>query len=375
MAEVRLEKVCKIYPGSIKPAVRDFSLEIRDREFLVLVGSSGCGKTTILRLIAGLEEPTQGKLYIGGRLVNRVPPQERDIAMVFQSYALYPHMSVYENMAFGLKMRKYTKDEIGRRVRETARMLEMEELLDRKPMKLSGGQRQRVALGRAIVLKPQVFLMDEPLSNLDAQLRTQMRAYLSRLMKQLETTCIYVTHDQTEAMTMGDRIVVMKDGVIQQAAPPEEVYHHPANVFVAGFIGSPAMNLLNGELTEDGGVVRFRGKGIDVAFPEEKAAALRRHNLIGREVIFGVRPEDIHAEPAFVEASPASQIHAHIEACENLGREKFLYLNILGAKPLIARTDSQFGCDEGDNVKLAIDMRKVHLFDAFSGMNLFKTAH
>jgi len=373
MAGIRLEHVYKRYPGAEKASVTDFNLEIKDKEFLVLVGPSGCGKSTTLRMIAGLEEISEGKLYIGDRLVNDVAPKDRDIAMVFQSYALYPHMSVYQNMAFGLKLRKFKKDEIDKRVREAAKMLEIENLLDRKPKALSGGQRQRVALGRAIVREPQVFLMDEPLSNLDAKLRTQMRASISKLMKRLETTCIYVTHDQTEAMTMGDRIVVMKDGIIQQAATPEQLYNHPVNLFVAGFIGSPAMNFLNGQLIEEGGSVRFRGEGINVVIPEDKAGVLRRKNYIGREVIFGVRPEDIHDELAFLEASPNSVVQANIEVCENLGHEKFLYLNGFGPENVIARVDSRYSHTEGENVKLAIDMNKIHIFDPVSELNVFET--
>ncbi len=373
MAGVRLEHVFKKYPGSDKASVADFNLDIQDKEFLVLVGPSGCGKSTTLRMIAGLEEITEGTLYIGDRVVNDVAPKDRDIAMVFQSYALYPHMNVYQNMAFGLKLRKFKKDEIDKRVREAAKTLEIEHLLDRKPKALSGGQRQRVALGRAIVREPQVFLMDEPLSNLDAKLRTQMRANISKLMKRLETTCIYVTHDQTEAMTMGDRIVVMKDGVIQQAATPEELYNHPINLFVAGFIGAPAMNFLNGQLVEDGGSVRFLGEGMNAVIPEGKANVLRAKGYIGREVIFGVRPEDIHGEPTFIEASPDSRIQANIEACENLGHEKFLYLNGFGKENVIARVDGRSNVKEGENVKLAVDMNKVHIFDRDSELNVLET--
>jgi multiple sugar transport system ATP-binding protein len=372
MAGVRLEHVFKKYPGSDKASVSDFHLDIQDKEFLVLVGPSGCGKSTTLRMIAGLEEISEGKLYIGDRVVNDVAPKDRDIAMVFQSYALYPHMNVYQNMAFGLKLRKFRKDEIERRVREAARTLEIEHLLERKPKALSGGQRQRVALGRAIVREPQVFLMDEPLSNLDAKLRTQMRANISKLMKRLETTCIYVTHDQTEAMTMGDRIVVMKDGFIQQSATPEVLYNHPVNLFVAGFIGAPAMNMLTGQLVEDGGSVRFRATGINVEVPAGRAQALRSKGYIGREVIFGVRPEDIHEEPVFIEASPNSIINAGIEVSENLGHEMFLYLTGLGKDNVIARVDGRSGLQEGQNIKLAIDMNKVHVFDKDTELNVFE---
>ena len=373
MAGVRLEHVYKKYPGSDKASVTDFNLDIQDKEFLVLVGPSGCGKSTTLRMIAGLEEISEGKLYIGDRVVNDVAPKDRDIAMVFQSYALYPHMNVYQNMAFGLKLRKFRKDEIDRRVREAARTLEIEHLLDRKPKALSGGQRQRVALGRAIVREPQVFLMDEPLSNLDAKLRTQMRANISKLMKRLETTCIYVTHDQTEAMTMGDRIVVMKDGFIQQAATPEELYNHPINLFVAGFIGAPAMNFVTGQLVEEGGAVHFKATGINVEVPEGKAKVLRSKGYVGREIILGVRPEDIHEEPVFIEASPKSIINATIEVSENLGHEMFLYLNGLGKDNVIARVDGRSGLQEGQNVKLAIDMNKIHVFDKETELNILET--
>jgi multiple sugar transport system ATP-binding protein len=372
MASVRLEHVFKKYPGTDNASVSDFNLDIQDKEFLVLVGPSGCGKSTTLRMIAGLEEISEGKLYIGDRVVNDVAPKDRDIAMVFQSYALYPHMNVYQNMAFGLKLRKFRKDEIERRVREAARTLEIEHLLERKPKALSGGQRQRVALGRAIVREPQVFLMDEPLSNLDAKLRTQMRANISKLMKRLETTCIYVTHDQTEAMTMGDRIVVMKDGFIQQSATPEVLYNHPVNLFVAGFIGAPAMNMLTGQLVEEGGAVRFRATGVNVEVPVGRAQALRSKGYIGREVIFGVRPEDLHEEPVFIEASPNSVINASIEVSENLGHEMFLYLTGLGKDNVIARVDGRSGLRENQNVKLAIDMNKVHVFDKETELNVFE---
>jgi multiple sugar transport system ATP-binding protein len=372
MAGVRLEHVYKKYAGTDKASVTDFSLDVQDKEFLVLVGPSGCGKSTTLRMIAGLEEISEGKLYIGDRVVNDVAPKDRDIAMVFQSYALYPHMNVYQNMAFGLKLRKFRKDEIDRRVREAARTLEIEHLLERKPKALSGGQRQRVALGRAIVREPQVFLMDEPLSNLDAKLRTQMRANISKLMKRLETTCIYVTHDQTEAMTMGDRIVVMKDGFIQQAATPEVLYNHPVNLFVAGFIGAPAMNFITGQLVEDGSAVRFRATGLNVEVPEGKSKVFRAKGYIGKEIILGIRPEDIHEEPVFIEASPNSVITANIEVSENLGHEMFLYLTGLGKESIIARVDGRSGLKEGQNVKLAIDMNKIHAFDKESELTIFE---
>lgn len=373
MAGLRLEHIYKVYPGSEEPAVTDFHLEIADKEFLVLVGPSGCGKSTTLRMIAGLEEISDGELYIGDRLVNDVAPKDRDIAMVFQSYALYPHMNVYQNMAFGLKLRKFKKADIDQRVREAARILDIEHLLDRKPKALSGGQRQRVALGRAIVREPQVFLMDEPLSNLDAKLRVQMRAEIGKLHKRLETTVVYVTHDQTEAMTMGSRIVIMKDGYIQQAATPEQVYNFPVNMFVAGFIGSPSMNFIHGTLAEVDGEIRFQAdEGVNVLVPEGKSKILREKGYAGQEVIFGIRPEDIHHEPVFLEASPNSRVDAYIEVAENLGHEMFLYLNGLGKDTIIARVDGRAGLKDSTNVQLAFDMNKCQLFDKESELAIFQ---
>lgn len=368
MAGVRLEHIYKTYPGADKATVIDVNLDIDDKEFLVLVGPSGCGKSTTLRMIAGLEEITDGKLYIGDRVVNDVAPKDRDIAMVFQSYALYPHMNVYQNMAFGLKLRKVKKEEIDQRVRDAAKILDIEHLLDRKPKALSGGQRQRVALGRAIVRDPQVFLMDEPLSNLDAKLRGQMRAEITKLVKRLETTCIYVTHDQTEAMTMGDRIVVMQDGIIQQAASPEELYNQPRNIFVAGFIGSPTMNFVNGNIIEEGSSIYFKSENLKVEIPQGKASVLKDY-VNGKEVILGIRPEDIHEEPVFLEGSPNSIFTASVDVTENLGHEMLLYLN--SNAPLIARVDGRSNTRQGDTVKLAIDMNKVHVFDKESELNVF----
>jgi len=367
MAGVRLHHIVKKYPGNDEATVKDFHLDIQDKEFLVLVGASGCGKSTTLRMIAGLEEITEGELYIGDRLVNDVAPKDRDIAMVFQSYALYPHMNVYQNMAFGLKLRKFKKADIDARVRSAAKTLDIEHLLDRKPKALSGGQRQRVALGRAIVREPQVFLMDEPLSNLDAKLRVQMRAEISKLHKRLGTTFIYVTHDQTEAMTMGQRIVVMEKGIIQQAATPEEIYNHPVNMFVAGFIGSPSMNFLNGKITEEGGTIHFKCPGCDLEIPEGKAKNLRAKGYINKEIILGVRPEDLHDEPIFLEGSPKSVVNAHIEVSENLGYEMYLYINGIGTGSVIARVDSRSGLKDGASIRLAFDMNKVHLFDKETG--------
>ncbi|MNH90422.1 Trehalose import ATP-binding protein SugC [compost metagenome] len=371
MAGVRLEHIYKKYAGSDKATVVDVNLDIKDKEFLVLVGPSGCGKSTTLRMIAGLEEISEGKLYIGDRVVNDVAPKDRDIAMVFQSYALYPHMNVYQNMAFGLKLRKVKKEEIDQRVREAAKILDITHLLERKPKALSGGQRQRVALGRAIVRDPQVFLMDEPLSNLDAKLRGQMRAEITKLVKRLETTCIYVTHDQIEAMTMGDRIVVMQDGLIQQAASPEELYNQPQNIFVAGFIGSPTMNFVTGTLSESNGAVRFKAPGLDVEFPQGKAAILKEKGYFGKEVIMGIRPEDIHEEPVFLEASPNTIFNASVFLTENIGHEMQLHLNGIGNDSVIARVDGRSRTREGDQVKLAIDMNKIHIFDKESELNVF----
>ncbi|MBD0383912.1 ABC transporter ATP-binding protein [Paenibacillus sedimenti] len=370
MAGVRLNHIVKRYSGAEESTVKDFHLEVEDKEFVVLVGASGCGKSTTLRMIAGLEEITEGELYIGDRLVNDVAPKDRDIAMVFQSYALYPHMTVYQNMAFGLKLRKFKKADIDARVREAAKILDIVHLLDRKPKALSGGQRQRVALGRAIVREPQVFLMDEPLSNLDAKLRVQMRAEITKLTKRLGVTTIYVTHDQTEAMTMGDRIVVMDKGIIQQAATPEEIYNHPVNMFVAGFIGSPSMNFLNGTLSADGGSVYFKTNGVNIEVPAGKAQVLKDKGFVGKEVILGVRPEDIHEEPVFLEASPNTIVNVNVELTENLGHEMYLYLNGIGSGTVIARVDGRAGIKEGTNVKLALDMNKVHFFDKESSLSI-----
>lgn len=372
MAGVRLEHVYKKYPGSDKATVVDINLDIQDKEFLVLVGPSGCGKSTTLRMIAGLEEISEGKLFIGDRLVNDVAPKDRDIAMVFQSYALYPHMNVYQNMAFGLKLRKFKKEDIDKRVKEAARILDIEHLLDRKPKALSGGQRQRVALGRAIVREPQVFLMDEPLSNLDAKLRGQMRSEITKLSKRLQTTVIYVTHDQIEAMTMGDRIVVMKDGFIQQVDSPDALYRHPVNMFVAGFMGSPTMNFIEGTLSQSGADVRFQATGLDVIIPAGKAQALKEKGLIGKEVILGVRSEDLHEEPVFLEASPTSIFTASIEVTENMGHEMYLYLKGVGSSTVIARVDGRSTSKDGQNVKLAMDMNKIHIFDKETELNVFE---
>ncbi|PWW27850.1 carbohydrate ABC transporter ATP-binding protein (CUT1 family) [Cytobacillus oceanisediminis] len=358
MAELKLDNIYKIYDNKVT-AVEDFNLHIQDKEFIVFVGPSGCGKSTTLRMIAGLEEISKGDFYIDEKRVNDVPPKDRDIAMVFQNYALYPHMSVYDNMAFGLKLRKFPKDEIDRRVKEAAKILGLEPYLDRKPKALSGGQRQRVALGRAIVRDAKVFLMDEPLSNLDAKLRVQMRAEIAKLHQRLQTTTIYVTHDQTEAMTMATRLVVMKDGVIQQVGAPKEVYEKPENVFVGGFIGSPAMNFFNGKL-EDG---KFIVGQTPVAVPEGKMKVLREQGYVGKDIILGIRPEDIHDEPVFIDASSGSKINARIDVSELTGAETMIYSSIEG-QDFVARVDSRTDIKPGQNLDLAFDMNKAHFFDA-----------
>ena len=332
MASISCQHIYKIYPGATAPSVTDFNLEIKDKEFIIFVGPSGCGKSTTLRMIAGLEEISKGEMYIGGRLINDVPPKDRDIAMVFQSYALYPHMTVYKNIAFGLELRKTPKDEIDKRVHEAAKILEIEHLLDRKPKALSGGQRQRVALGRAMVRNPAVFLLDEPLSNLDAKLRTSMRTEIIKLHKKLATTFIYVTHDQTEAMTMGDRIVVMKDGIIQQVDTPQNLYDYPCNMFVAGFIGSPQMNFLDGSLTKKGDQYAVDLGGDLIPLPKEKTADGKLDAYVGKKVKMGIRPEDIDDEPEFMAKHPDCQLNAEVEVSEMMGAEIYLYLDYKGNK-------------------------------------------
>ncbi|MBB6453662.1 multiple sugar transport system ATP-binding protein [Salirhabdus euzebyi] len=357
MADVKLEHVYKVYDGDVT-AVKDFNLDIKDKEFIVFVGPSGCGKSTTLRMIAGLEEISKGDLIIDGKRVNDVTPKDRDIAMVFQNYALYPHMNVYDNMAFGLKLRKMDKKVIEEKVNNAAKILGLEDYLKRKPKALSGGQRQRVALGRAIVRDAKVFLMDEPLSNLDAKLRVQMRAEIQKLHQRLQTTTIYVTHDQTEAMTMATRLVVMKDGIIQQVGSPKEVYDLPNNVFVGGFIGSPAMNFFTGTLTEDG---YFTINELKVKVPEGKLKMLKEQNYVGKEIILGIRPEDIHDEPVFIEASPETKVTALVDVAELMGAETFLYSTV-GDQEFTARVDSRTDVHGGDNITLAFDMNKVHFF-------------
>ena len=361
MASLSLKHIYKKYPGGVT-AVSDFNLEVKDKEFLVLVGPSGCGKTTTLRMIAGLEEITEGELFIGDRLVNDVAPKDRKIAMVFQNYALYPHMSVYENMAFGLKLNKTPKEEIKRRVEEAARILDITHLLDRKPKALSGGQKQRVALGRAIVRNPMVFLLDEPLSNLDAKLRAAMRTELTKLHNRVGTTFVYVTHDQVEAMTMATRIVVMKDGLIQQVDTPQNLYDSPVNIFVAGFIGTPQMNFINGTLTKEGEDVFFNFENNAIKLPADKANNPALQEYIGKEVVAGLRPECIHDEPMQLAALEESTVDAFVDVTELMGAEIYLYLNI-GETNLIARVSSRSASRAGDTIKVAFDTSRLHIFD------------
>ena len=368
MASLSLRNVCKVYPNGFV-AVKDFNLEIEDKEFIIFVGPSGCGKSTTLRMIAGLEDISSGELYIGDKLVNDVEPKDRDIAMVFQNYALYPHMTVYDNMAFGLKLRKVPKAEIKRMVTEAAKILDLEPLLDRKPKALSGGQRQRVAMGRAIVRNPKVFLMDEPLSNLDAKLRGQMRIEISKLHQRLGTTIIYVTHDQVEAMTLGTRIVVMNAGVVQQVDSPQKLYNEPNNLFVAGFIGSPQMNFVDAECVIEGSKVTLKFGEFSVELPEEKAKKLIEGGYDGKKVVLGVRPEDVHDEEEFIAASPNTVIESTIRVYEMLGAEVYLYFDYEGAS-MTARVKPGTAARTGDTVKFALDAEKIHVFDKESEMTI-----
>jgi len=361
VANLSLQNINKRYSGNVV-AVTDFNLEIADREFVVLVGPSGCGKSTTLRMIAGLEDISEGDLFIGERRMNDVAPKDRDIAMVFQNYALYPHMTVYQNMAFGLKLRHFPKAEIERRVQEAAQILDIGPLLTRKPKALSGGQRQRVALGRAIVREPKAFLMDEPLSNLDAKLRVQMRTEITKLHKRLQTTFIYVTHDQTEAMTMGDRIVVMKDGFIQQVATPQEIYNRPVNLFVAGFIGSPSMNFLHGALEERDGKLYFVAREVTFQIPDALWQTLRAKGAIGRELVLGIRPEHVHDDSQRVEVTAAGEFNATVDVIEHMGSEMYIQLDV-GGQPLTARIVARNDVHMGDHMKLVADLGKMHLFD------------
>ena len=359
MASLELKNIYKRYAGGVT-AVSDFSLSIADKEFVILVGPSGCGKSTTLRMIAGLEEISEGELYIGDDLVNDVAPKDRDIAMVFQNYALYPHMTVYENMAFGLKLRKTPKDEIKKRVQEAARILDIEHLLERKPKALSGGQRQRVALGRAIVREPKVFLMDEPLSNLDAKLRVQMRTEISKLHQRLQTTFIYVTHDQTEALTMGTRIVVMKDGIIQQVASPQTLYNEPANMFVAGFIGSPQMNFCDATIVSENNATYIKFGSNSIQLTAEKAEKVK--DYIGKEVVMGIRPEDMYDDQDSLTKYASAVISADVDVTEMMGSETYLYLVIDGMN-FIARVKPDTKSQRNQTIKLALDPEKIHIFD------------
>ena len=363
MASLSLRNIYKIYPGDVT-AVHDFNLEIEDKEFIVLVGPSGCGKSTTLRMVAGLEEISKGELYIDDKLVNNIEPKDRDIAMVFQSYALYPHMTVYDNMAFSLKLKRLPKEEIKRRVEEAAQILGLEQLLERKPKALSGGQRQRVALGRAIVRSPKVFLMDEPLSNLDAKLRVQTRAEITKLHQRLQTTFIYVTHDQTEAMTMGTRIVVMKDGYIQQQDTPQNLYDYPANLFVATFIGMPQMNVFRAKLEKRGNAIFAVFGENAILIPSGKIQRMTG-DYIGKEVYMGIRPENIHDEDAFTSAYPDACMEATVEIVEQLGSETYLYLTTPGwPDTFVARVGPRSTARSGDTITVGLDVNRLHFFDA-----------
>ncbi|MCF8267275.1 MAG: sn-glycerol-3-phosphate ABC transporter ATP-binding protein UgpC [Ignavibacteriales bacterium] len=365
MAEVKLINVSKIYEGGNK-AVKEVNIEIREKEFVVLVGPSGCGKSTTLRMIAGLEEISEGELFIDGKLVNHVSPKDRDIAMVFQNYALYPHMTVYDNMAFGLKLRKFSKQEIKERVLNAAKILGIEEYLDRKPKALSGGQRQRVAVGRAIVRKPKVFLFDEPLSNLDAKLRVQMRTEISRLHRNLSATMIYVTHDQTEAMTMGDRIVIMKDGVVHQVDTPLNLYNNPVNKFVAGFIGSPSMNFVDGTLLSENGSILFKSLGGELNLNLNNTLKAKVAHLTGKEITLGIRPENIHTSNSGG-TSDYQSVKTILDVVEPMGNEIFIYFN-LDQNQVTARIGAATKPEPGSEVSLYFDSGKLHFFDKETGL-------
>ncbi|SFG83426.1 carbohydrate ABC transporter ATP-binding protein, CUT1 family [Desulfotomaculum arcticum] len=368
MASLYLKNLSKTYPGRVT-AVRDFSLEIKDQEFLILVGPSGCGKTTVLRMIAGLEEISSGELYIDDRLVNDVAAKDRDIAMVFQNYALYPHLSVHDNMAFGLKLRKIPKAEIRKNVQEAARILALEDLLKRKPRELSGGQRQRVALGRAIVRKPKVFLMDEPLSNLDAQLRAQMRIEIAKLHKNLQTTFVYVTHDQTEAMTMGTRIVVMKDGLIQQIDSPQSIYDHPVNMFVAGFLGSPGMNFLEVLIIEQNGCIFAKLADAQLPVPAAGGQKLKEQGYLGKEVVLGIRAEHLCGSGDLLDRHPECALRGRLEFTELRGAETYHYVKIAG-REVVVRVSPEQRTETGQEVRVGFNMSKVHFFDQESEVSV-----
>ena len=361
MASLSLSHINKTYPNGFQ-AVKDFNLEIEDKEFIIFVGPSGCGKSTTLRMIAGLEEISGGTLKIGDKVMNDVEPKDRDIAMVFQNYALYPHMTVFDNMAFGLKLRKVPKDEIKKKVEEAAKILDLEKLLDRKPKALSGGQRQRVAMGRAIVRNPKVFLMDEPLSNLDAKLRVQMRSEIASLHNRLKATIIYVTHDQTEAMTLGTRIVVLKDGVIMQVDSPQKLYNEPNNLFVAGFIGSPQMNFIDAVCKVEGERVTLNFEKTSVVLPPAKAKKLIDGGYNGKTVVMGIRPEDIGDSQIEIEAHKDAVFETDVTGYELLGSEVLLYFNVAGTA-MTAKVDSRTTARMGDHITLAIDPEKIHCFD------------
>jgi multiple sugar transport system ATP-binding protein len=359
MAAVELKNVSKIYSGKLK-SVNDVSLTINDKEFVVLVGPSGCGKSTTLRMIAGLEEISEGQIYIDGKLINDISPKERDIAMVFQNYALYPHMSVYDNMAFGLKLRKFSKEEIKQRVSEAAKVLGLEEYLNRKPKALSGGQKQRVAVGRAIVRKPKVFLFDEPLSNLDAKLRVQMRTEISRLHKRLDATMIYVTHDQIEAMTMGDRIVIMKDGIVQQVDEPLNLYNKPVNKFVAGFIGSPSMNFIDGSISDNGEKFSSNSGTLNIPLNDIQKKLLK--NYSGQQITTGIRPEDIQDEKEMNSEQSSFVINVELDVVETMGNEIFLYFTLENHQ-FISRIPARGIPLTKTMKKLFIDISKIHFFN------------
>ena len=378
MVELNLKNIYKKYPNSDHYSVEDFNLDIKDKEFIVFVGPSGCGKSTTLRMIAGLEDITEGTASIDGTVVNDVAPKDRDIAMVFQNYALYPHMTVYDNMAFGLKLRKYSKEDIDKRVNEAAEILGLKEFLQRKPADLSGGQRQRVAMERAIVRDAKVFLMDEPLSNLDAKLRVSMRAEIAKIHRRIGATTIYVTHDQTEAMTLADRIVIMSAtknpagtgtiGRVEQIGTPQEVYKHPANKFVAGFIGSPAMNFF--EVTLEDGRLVGPNRDFSLQVPDGNLKGLREKGYEGNKLIFGIRPEDINTEPAFLETFPESVLTAKISVSELLGAESHLYCAV-GGSEFVAKVDARDHMNTGSSIKLGFDLNKAHYFDAETEDNIF----
>ena len=378
MVELNLKNIYKKYPNSDYYSVEDFNLDIKDKEFIVFVGPSGCGKSTTLRMIAGLEDITEGTASIDGTVVNDVAPKDRDIAMVFQNYALYPHMTVYDNMAFGLKLRKYSKEDIEKRVNEAAEILGLKEFLQRKPADLSGGQRQRVAMGRAIVRDAKVFLMDEPLSNLDAKLRVSMRAEIAKIHRRIGATTIYVTHDQTEAMTLADRIVIMSAtknpagtgtiGRVEQIGTPQEVYKHPANKFVAGFIGSPAMNFF--EVSVEGDRLVGPNGDFSLKVPEGSLKGLKEKGYQGKKVILGIRPEDINMEPAFLETFPESVLTAKISVSELLGAESHLYCAV-GGSEFVAKVDARDHMNTGSIIKLGFDLNKAHYFDVETEDNIF----